>query len=82
MLRGAVQPKLLRRHVLQAGLAAAAGPLLPRCSLFAFRGSTPPPFPADLPQTTPWPEANAILASTVAPVFPAATYPAPRVADR
>jgi polygalacturonase len=56
-----------RRRLLKAGLLTAAG-----C---AFRGTTPPPFPPRLPLATPWPEANAVLAATAAPVFPATTFP-------
>lgn len=63
---------LTRRQILEAGLAGAATAALPGC---LFVGAPPPPFPAALPETTPWPEANAILAGTVRPVFPDAVFP-------
>lgn len=65
---------LSRRKVIEAGVLAAASAALPRC--VSFRGSALPPFPTGLPETTPWPEANAILAATRVPAFPAAAFPA------
>ncbi len=65
--------RLGRRRFLQTGLLAAAGAALPRCA--HFQGSPPPPVPLDLPQRTPWPEANAVLAATVRPRFPDRTFP-------
>jgi polygalacturonase len=70
---------LSRRQFLQAGLALGAGALLPRCR---FQGTTPPPFPVDLPAATPWPEANAILATTRVPVFPDVDFPVPSFGAR
>jgi polygalacturonase len=64
---------ITRRALLKTGLAAAAASAFPRCVHFV--GSKPPPFPPDLPQTTPWPEANAILAATALPAIPAALFP-------
>src|SRR5262245_17164866 len=61
-----------RREIVQAGLLVAGAAALPGCR---FQGSVPPPFPTNLPTTTPWPEANAILAATTRPVFPSATFP-------
>jgi polygalacturonase len=59
-----------RREVLRAGALAA---VLPGC---VFRGgSIPPPMPANAPRTTPWPEANRILATTLPPIFPARDFP-------
>jgi len=65
--------RLQRRELLQSALIVAAGASLPRCA--RFQGSPPPPFPPDLPQSTPWPEANAILSATALPRFPNATFP-------
>ena len=61
-----------RRHLLGSALAAAAGAALPDC----FRGSRPPPLARDAVKTTPWPEANAILASTRRPSIAGATFEA------
>jgi polygalacturonase len=59
-----------RRQAIKASLLAAA---MPGC---VFRGgSLPPAFPGKLPRQTPWPEANAILAATAVPTFPAAAFP-------
>ena len=58
-----------RRQAIKASLLAAA---MPAC---VFRGgSLPPAFPKELPRLTPWPEANAILAATAVPTFPAAAF--------
>jgi polygalacturonase len=53
-------------------MLAAAGVALPDC----FRGSRPPPLARDVVATTPWPEANAILASTRLPSIPDASLEA------
>jgi polygalacturonase len=61
--------RLSRRELIRAGALAA---VLPGC---VFRGgSIPPPMRADAPRTTPWPEANRILATTLPPVFPAREF--------
>jgi len=60
-----------RRDVLRGGLALASAGTAARC---AYRGSRPPPLPDRLPDATPWPEANAVIARTVVPTFPAATF--------
>jgi len=63
---------ITRRQILGSAALAAAGAVLPDC----FRGSRPPPLPPDPVTTTPWPEANAILASTRLPSIPSATFEA------
>ena len=50
---------------------ATSAAALPRCAYYG--GAEPPPLPANAPQTTPWPEANAILATTAVPAFPPRT---------
>jgi polygalacturonase len=57
---------LTRRQLLQAGLLLTGSAAWPGCRLAP---SVPPPLPPDLPRTTPWPEANAILAATSLPIF-------------
>ena len=56
--------------MLGSAMVAAAGAALPDC----FRGSRPPPLPPDPVTTTPWAEANAILASTRLPSIPNALF--------
>jgi polygalacturonase len=56
-----------REFLLVCGAAA-----LPGCRLAP---SKPPPLPLDLPDRTPWPEANAILDGTALPAFPDADFP-------
>ncbi len=63
--------ELSRRQVLKAGLVAATAAAVPGC----FRGSVPPPLPVSTARTTPWPEANEILAATVPPEFVPAIFP-------
>jgi len=60
-----------RRSALLVAASAGAG-LLPGCG---FEATRPPSMPARLPDTTPWPEANAILSSVVVPSFPPRTFP-------
>jgi hypothetical protein len=67
-----------RRRFLQATALGAAAAAVPACWRFA---SPPPPLPA-LPASTPWPEANAILARTALPRIPAATFAAGRFGAR
>ncbi len=64
-----------RRQLLQAGLLAAGAAALPACRFFSASPlSMTPAFPSGLPTTTPWPEANAILARVVVPKFADATF--------
>lgn len=56
-----------RRQALFGAAGAFAG-FLPGCG--GFEATFPPRLPSGLPSTTPWPEANAILAGVVVPVFP------------
>ncbi len=61
---------ITRRRLLGSAILAAAGSALPDC----FRGSRPPPLPLDPVATTPWAEANEILASTRLPSIPSAIF--------
>jgi polygalacturonase len=67
-----------RRRVLQVTALGAAAAALPRCLRSATR---PPPLPIP-PASTPWPEADAILARTELPRIPEATFAAARFGAR
>ena len=58
-----------RRSILRAAILGGAGAALPGCLHSATR---PPPLPSP-PASTPWPEADAILAGTALPRIPEAT---------
>jgi polygalacturonase len=63
---------ITRRRLLGSAVLSAAGAALPDC----FRGSRPPPLPRDAVSATPWPEANAILASIRLPAIPSKSFEA------
>jgi len=59
-----------RRDMIRAVVLGAACAALPRC----LRSATPPPPLLAPPASTPWPEADAILARTALPVIPPLSF--------
>ena len=60
-----------RRGLLQSGVLSVAGATIPSCW---YRTATPAPLP-EAPRSTPWPQADAILAGTASPAIPSRTFP-------
>ncbi|TMB13522.1 MAG: hypothetical protein E6J66_02885, partial [Deltaproteobacteria bacterium] len=59
-----------RRGLLRSGVLSVAGATIPSCW---YRTATPAPLP-EAPRSTPWPQADAILASTASPAIPSRTF--------